>query len=72
MSTSKGSDEGSSLLYSGVCQSISDDESSSDGSGPNVKDCAFADDGTEYAEDMIKFNNEGEGNFIGKDWEWNN
>eukprot|EP00957_Ditylum_brightwellii_P002925 223628-Ditylum_brightwellii.AAC.1 len=58
MSTSKGSD--------------GDDKSSNDGSEPDIKDCAFVEDDTEYAEDMMKVDNEEEGNFMGKDWEWNN
>eukprot|EP00957_Ditylum_brightwellii_P061385 4659501-Ditylum_brightwellii.AAC.1 len=38
MSTSKGSDGGSSLLYSGVIRSISNDKVSNDKSQPDIKD----------------------------------
>eukprot|EP00957_Ditylum_brightwellii_P042520 3219625-Ditylum_brightwellii.AAC.1 len=72
MSSSKGSDGGFFLLYSGVCKSISGGKRSNDESEPDIKDCAFADDDTEYAEDMMKVNNEEECNFMGENWEWKN
>eukprot|EP00957_Ditylum_brightwellii_P169317 12886489-Ditylum_brightwellii.AAC.1 len=71
MLSSKGSDGGFSL-YSGVVRYTSNDESSNDGSKPDIKDCAFADNDNEYAEDMVKVDNEAEANFMGEEWEWNN
>eukprot|EP00957_Ditylum_brightwellii_P132108 10071966-Ditylum_brightwellii.AAC.1 len=69
MFSSKESDGGSSLSYYGACQSIFDDESSNDGSKPNIKDCAFADDDTKYVEDMTKVENEKAYTFMDEDWE---
>eukprot|EP00957_Ditylum_brightwellii_P065552 4972187-Ditylum_brightwellii.AAC.2 len=71
MLSSKGSD-GSSSLYSGVIRYTSDDESSNNGSKPDIKDCLFANNDSDYAEDTMKVDNEEEANFVGDEWKWNN
>eukprot|EP00957_Ditylum_brightwellii_P021451 1618186-Ditylum_brightwellii.AAC.1 len=44
-------------------------ESLNDGSEPDIKDCAFADNNNEYTEGMMKVDNEEEANFMVEEWE---
>eukprot|EP00957_Ditylum_brightwellii_P210803 15365418-Ditylum_brightwellii.AAC.1 len=64
--------DGCSSLYSGVIRYTSDDDNSNNGSKPDIKYSAFANDYSEYAEDIMKVDNEGETDFMGEEWEWNN
>eukprot|EP00957_Ditylum_brightwellii_P072540 5512464-Ditylum_brightwellii.AAC.1 len=70
MLSSQGSD-GDFSLYSGITRSISNDESSNNGSKPGIRDSAFANDNREYTEDMMKVDNEKETDFMVEEWEWN-
>eukprot|EP00957_Ditylum_brightwellii_P192106 14623827-Ditylum_brightwellii.AAC.1 len=56
MLSTKGSNGGSSL-YSGVIRYTYNDESSTDGIKPDIKYYAFANNDSEYAEDMMKVDN---------------